>query len=135
VVGAIERRPILSFLFAMLLAPTFQLLFGLLWTTHSAAAQSDEFVVDTGYAKYLGNQTRENTVAYLGVPYAEPPLGDLRFRAPLELNTTRVSQEAGGEPVDSRDYPEFCIQGSIGRTPCFPHIMKKARLTLLRNRG
>ncbi|KAJ7189058.1 alpha/beta-hydrolase [Mycena filopes] len=71
-------------------------------------------VVDTGYAKYRGNQTFPNTVAYLGIPYAEPPLGDLRFRAPLPLNTNRVSKAAGGKIVDASEYPNFCIQGSIG---------------------
>ena len=29
-------------------------------------------IVDTGFAKYLGN----HTVAYLGIPYAEPPSKD-----------------------------------------------------------
>ena len=29
-------------------------------------------IVNTGYAKYLGN----HTVAYLGIPYAEPPSKD-----------------------------------------------------------
>ncbi|KAJ7654360.1 Alpha/Beta hydrolase protein [Mycena rosella] len=71
-------------------------------------------VVDTGYAKYRGNQSFPNTVAYLGIPYAEPPLGNLRFRAPLPLNTTRVAAAAGGAVVDATQYPNFCVQGSIG---------------------
>ncbi|KAL0578093.1 hypothetical protein V5O48_003911 [Marasmius crinis-equi] len=70
-------------------------------------------VVDTGYAKYLGNRTFPNAVAYLGIPYAEPPLGDRRFRAPLPLNTTRVASESGGNVVDASKYPDFCIQGPI----------------------
>ncbi|KIK58090.1 hypothetical protein GYMLUDRAFT_706284 [Collybiopsis luxurians FD-317 M1] len=71
-------------------------------------------IVDTGYAQYRGNQSFENTVAYLGIPYAEPPLGDRRFRAPLPLNTTRIEQEAGGLVVDATQYPDFCVQGSTG---------------------
>ncbi|KIK58088.1 hypothetical protein GYMLUDRAFT_45639 [Collybiopsis luxurians FD-317 M1] len=71
-------------------------------------------IVDTGYAQYRGNQSFENTVAYLGIPYAEPPLGDRRFRAPLPLNTTRIEQEAGGLVVDATQYPNFCVQGSTG---------------------
>jgi carboxylesterase type B len=71
-------------------------------------------VVDTGYAQYRGNLSFPNTVAYLGIPYAEPPLGELRFRAPLPLNTTRVAAEAGGKVVDATEYPNFCIQGSTG---------------------
>jgi hypothetical protein len=71
-------------------------------------------IVDTGYAKYRGNLSFPNTVAYLGIPYAEPPLGELRFRATLPLNTTRVSVAAGGKIIDVTEYPDFCIQGSTG---------------------
>ncbi|KAJ7478669.1 Alpha/Beta hydrolase protein [Mycena galericulata] len=71
-------------------------------------------IVDTGYATYRGNLSFPNTVAYLGIPYAEPPLGELRFRAPLPLNTTRVSEAAGGKIVDATEYPNFCIQGTTG---------------------
>ena len=71
-------------------------------------------VVDLGYAKYRGNLTHPNTVAYLGIPYAEPPIGDHRFRAPLALNTSRVSKQTRGIVIDATSYPEFCIQGSTG---------------------
>lgn len=71
-------------------------------------------IVDVGYAKYLGNRTFPNTVAYLGIPYAEPPLGDRRFRAPLPLDTARISRTSGGEVIDARQNPDFCIQGTTG---------------------
>ena len=71
-------------------------------------------VVNAGYALYQGNRTLPNTVAYLGIPYAEPPLGNLRFRAPRPLNTTRVGLESAGRVVDATEYPEFCIQGTTG---------------------
>lgn len=73
-------------------------------------------IVDTGYAKYLGNRTLPNTVAYLGVPYAEPPLGERRFRAPLPLNTTRITKSSNGSVIDAVVYPDFCVQGSTGRS-------------------
>ena len=79
-----------------------------------ADSASGAGVVDTGYARYRGNHTYPNSVAYLGIPYAEPPLGERRFRAPLPLNTTRVRQEAGGRVVDATTYPDQCVQGSTG---------------------
>lgn len=78
----------------------------------ASSAQGD--IVDTGYAKYLGNRSYPNTVSYLGIPYAEPPIGNLRFRAPLPLNKTRVTLAAANKVVDSTQYPNFCIQGSTG---------------------
>lgn len=80
-------------------------------------ATADSNVVDLGYAKYRGNQSFPNTVAYLGLPYAEPPVGDLRWRSTLPLNTSRVSQQAHGAVVDATKDPEFCIQGTTGGKP------------------
>ncbi|EPQ51909.1 alpha/beta-hydrolase [Gloeophyllum trabeum ATCC 11539] len=92
-----------------------RLLTGVIVFACGIAAQSTAGdIVNTGYASYRGNVSYSNTVAYLGVPYAEPPLDELRFRAPVPLNTTRVAWEANGQVVDATRYPEFCIQGSTG---------------------
>lgn len=88
----------------------------LLALAHSVIASPwsiQEDVVDLGYAKYLGNRAYSNSVAYLGIPYAEPPLGDLRFRAPLPLNTERVKAATGGRVVNATAYPDFCVQGAL----------------------
>lgn len=76
------------------------------------AVANDRLIVDTGYAKYRGNLSYPDTVAYLGIPYAEPPIGDRRFRAPIPLNTTRIGSDANGAIFDATSYPEFCVQGS-----------------------
>ncbi|KAJ8521512.1 hypothetical protein ONZ45_g1814 [Pleurotus djamor] len=69
-------------------------------------------VVDLGYVQYLGNRTYPSVTAYLGIPYAEPPIEDKRFRAPVPLDTDRVSSQANGTIVDARSFANFCIQGT-----------------------
>ncbi|KAI0327529.1 alpha/beta-hydrolase [Cubamyces sp. BRFM 1775] len=78
------------------------------------ASASPPNVVDVGYAKYQGNLSYPNTVAYLGIPYAEPPVGERRFRSPLPLDTARVARETQGKVVAANVYPDFCVQGSTG---------------------
>lgn len=80
-------------------------------------------VVDLGYTQYQGNLSYPDTVAFLGLPYAEPPVGDLRFRAPVPLNTSRVTEQANGTIFIATSYPDFCIQGSPGGTSCITFIL------------
>ena len=70
-------------------------------------------VVDVGYAQYQGRQTRNNTMVYLGIPYAEPPLGPLRFQKTVPLDTKRITEQAQGAVVDATQYANFCIQGAL----------------------
>jgi len=80
-----------------------------------AAALGRHGVVRTGYASYQGVDTYGDVTSYLGIPYAEPPLGDLRFRAPKALDVARVSKETGGNVVDATQYPNRCVQGDLFR--------------------
>lgn len=75
-------------------------------------ARDNSHIVDTGYAKFRGNFTEPFSLAFLGVPYAEPPVGDLRFRTPVPLDTDKLRENDA--IIDATSYPNFCVQGSIG---------------------
>jgi len=101
----------------MLFSTIFVLAMGLALHEYTLASDrmSNNNIVDLGYAKYLGNHTDiwPNTVSYLGLPYAEPPLEHRRFRASVPLNTARITKESNGKVIDARSYPNFCIQGAL----------------------
>lgn len=69
-------------------------------------------VVNVGYAAFAGNTTSpagvsNSPVTFFGnIPYVQPPLGNLRFRAPQSLNEHGVAQEV----TDARNWGPPCIQ-------------------------
>lgn len=69
-------------------------------------------VVDLGYAAFAGNTTSPTGVAngpvafYGAVPYAQPPLGNLRWRAPKTLNEKAKATSV----TDARNWGPMCIQ-------------------------
>lgn len=50
--------------------------------------------VDLGYARYNGKSLDAGVNQYLGMRFAAPPLGDLRFRAPAEPEEITGVQDA-----------------------------------------
>lgn len=50
-------------------------------------------IVDLGYSTYRGISLPSGVNQFLGVRYAAPPLGDLRFRAPAEPVETEGVQD------------------------------------------
>jgi hypothetical protein len=51
-------------------------------------------LVDLGYAQYEGTALNSGVNQFLGIRYAAPPLGDLRFRAPEDPVFTNGVQAA-----------------------------------------
>ena len=51
-------------------------------------------VIDLGYASYRGSYLDNGISQFLGMRYAEPPVGDLRWRAPVDPETEEGIQKA-----------------------------------------
>jgi carboxylesterase type B len=56
---------------------------------YSAAKPTAEPTVQVKNGTYIGRHVPNyNQDLFLGLPYAQPPVGDLRYRVPSSLNTT-----------------------------------------------
>ncbi|KAK7457752.1 hypothetical protein VKT23_010091 [Stygiomarasmius scandens] len=69
-------------------------------------------VVDLGYTAFAGNSTspagqaNSSVTFFGGIPFAQPPLGNLRWRAPQMLNESTTASAV----TDARDWGPPCIQ-------------------------
>ncbi|EIN14592.1 alpha/beta-hydrolase [Punctularia strigosozonata HHB-11173 SS5] len=71
-------------------------------------------LVDLGYAQYQGSlDPTTNVTSFLGVRYAAPPTGDLRWRAPQTPNATTGIQQATTQPNE-------CFQAATGNSTTDP---------------
>lgn len=66
-------------------------------------------VVRLPQGAYAGNATLPGVVFFGGVPYAEPPLGELRWRPPAKFKHLKGKGNKG-EVVDARNWGPICIQ-------------------------
>jgi len=69
-------------------------------------ALSLEPVVNLGYGTFWGNDSLPNVHFFGGIPYAKPPTGDLRFRAPQNLDEHATEKVV----FDARNWGPLCIQ-------------------------
>jgi para-nitrobenzyl esterase len=73
-----------------------------------ATGSSDEYTDDplvrqTLYGQVKGLETGYDTWAWLGIPYAKPPVGDLRWRAPRDPDPWSGVRDAG-------KFGSYCVQ-------------------------
>ncbi|KAJ7177916.1 Alpha/Beta hydrolase protein [Mycena filopes] len=79
-------------------------------------------VVNVGYAAYVGNSTLPDVTFYGGIPYIKPPVGNLRFAPPQQLDETPNFFLNNDDIVDARNWGPLCIQQpavmGIGNEDC-----------------
>jgi hypothetical protein len=59
-----------------------------------ATVSAREVVVDLGYARYRGETLSNGVAQWLGIRYAAPPLGPLRFSVPQDPEEVAGVQDA-----------------------------------------
>ena len=61
-------------------------------STGAAPVQDNGLLVNTtsGMVQGIFNSSAPDVRQFLGIPYAEPPIGDLRFAYPVAFNGTQV---------------------------------------------
>lgn len=67
--------------------------------------------IQLGRTIYEGNTSSSHVTVYYGIPYAQAPIGDLRWRAPRPLTSSIF---APTRIIDAASPPLPCIQGTTG---------------------
>lgn len=61
---------------------------------------------------------------FLGIPYAQPPVGALRFHRPRPLETKWST------PIEATTYPSQCVQGDVAKSiPTHAQFLKNTNYT------
>ncbi|KAG2130975.1 Alpha/Beta hydrolase protein [Suillus bovinus] len=88
----------------------------------SPAATVSASIVNLGYAQYQGSvDTATNITSFLGIRYAAPPVGDLRWAAPQPPPTVSGVQQATTQPNDCNQ----AVMGDSLTNPLESTSMKK----------
>ncbi len=77
----------------------------------------------TAFGEANGFVTDEGVIAFLGLPFAEPPVGELRFAPPVPLNSW-------GGPLDAVNFGPACPQPAIEPDPAMNWHIDEDCLTL-----
>ena len=105
--------------------------------THSTATPSKnglQIQTTSGLLQGFINSTAPNVRQFLGVPYAEPPTGPLRFLPPVtktkakgivdatKFGASCMQQFNNGKTIYTEQVPQFLINGATSEDCLFLHI-------------
>ena len=81
---------------------------------HLARALAPQKIIDTEYGKLSGFQHDDGTWAWYGVPYAKPPVGELRWQPPVKPDAWEGVRWATGWADQSAQNPAYVAFGEGG---------------------
>ncbi|PQE33279.1 triacylglycerol lipase protein [Rutstroemia sp. NJR-2017a WRK4] len=91
-------------------------------TVIAAPASRSGLVVDLGYSKYQGTNLGNGVSQWLGIRYAAPPLGDLRFRAPRDPLVNHKLQIANKHGPICHSAPSTTVSNTTSEDCLFTDI-------------
>lgn len=90
----------------------------LFWLTCAGATYAQQVKIDTGM---LEGKTAGRVRTFLGIPYAAPPVGELRWKAPApaaEWKSVRKATEFGARCMQGPIYPDMVFRDSGPSEDC-----------------
>ena len=72
-------------------------------------------IVDLGYAQYKGNTSLAGTTVFYGIHYAQPPIGELRWQPPQDIET--YNNFTPSEVLNAENPGPSCVQGTPAWRP------------------
>ncbi|MFA5677165.1 MAG: carboxylesterase family protein [Pseudomonas sp.] len=81
---------------------------------HLARTLAPQRIVDTDYGKLSGFQHDDGSWAWYGVPYAKPPVGELRFKPPVKPDSWEGVRWATSWADQSAQNPSYVAFGEGG---------------------
>lgn len=76
------------------------------WTTAIAV----DTLITTNQGSVRGTALNDKVTGFLGIPYAEPPVGPLRFRPPQPLECQAPGAPRSRKPLDATKFGPVCHQ-------------------------
>lgn len=82
----------------------------------------DQIIIQTNYGPVLGTQhyvDNKKVYEFLGIPYAQPPIGNLRFQNPKEpIYRDYITDAKKPPPTCMQPLPEACKQINTIKKKC-----------------
>ncbi|KAF9885872.1 hypothetical protein FE257_012250 [Aspergillus nanangensis] len=101
-----------------------------LLSSHYVCGLPPSPIVDLGYSRYRGIRLPAGIDEYLGMRYAAPPLGDLRFRSPRDpVSTPGVQDVAKASSISADQVPNQNITAKFAEDCLFINVFTPSNAT------